>query len=75
MLLLTEVPVWPNNEEPEGFITMLDDCDLAVMLFDLTNPASVDYLRALQNKIPPHLPCVYLGNKVHHLFVHLLSRD
>jgi GTPase SAR1 family protein/Ca2+-binding EF-hand superfamily protein len=62
-LVMTEVaPEHDALEEALG--QRMADCDLAVLVFDATNPGSVDWLRGVQLRIPETVPCVYLAAKV-----------
>jgi DNA-binding NarL/FixJ family response regulator len=57
-----QVPAVAAKSE-QAFANELQDCDVAVMLFDVTDAKSVEFLEAVQRRIPSHVPCVYLGNK------------
>jgi len=61
--VLTKVPAESDTLE-EALSNNMVDCDLAVMVFDSTNPSSVDWLWGLQKRIPDTIPCVYLATKI-----------
>ena len=60
--VLTEVGT-ENDDLDEALSNGMVDCDLAVLLFDSSNPSSVDWLRSVQMQIPENVPCVYVGTK------------
>jgi Ras family protein T1 len=42
---------------------IMDKCDVAVMVFDGSDPHSFSYLAKLQQKLDPTIPCAYVLNK------------
>jgi GTPase SAR1 family protein len=60
-LILTEVP--SSSSCDELIETDFVDCDLGIMMFDVTNAESARRLGEYQKMIPQHVPCVYIGNK------------
>ncbi|GBG31524.1 Mitochondrial Rho GTPase [Hondaea fermentalgiana] len=61
--VLTEVAAEDDALE-EALANDMVDCDLAIMMFDSTNPSSVDWLAGLQKRIPESVPLVFLATKV-----------
>jgi len=61
-LVLTEIGTDQDALE-EAFANNMVDADLAVLMFDSSNPSSVDWLSGVQKRIPETVPCVYLANK------------
>jgi len=62
-LVLTEIA--PENDAlEEAFSSKMADCDLGILMFDSTNPSSVDWLAGIQKRIPDTVPCVYLASKI-----------
>jgi hypothetical protein len=43
------------------FVQNLDECDIAVLVFDPTNPMTLEWLRIQQSKLPGHIPCRYVA--------------
>lgn len=61
--VLTEVAAEDDALE-EALANQMVDCDLAIMMFDSTNPSSVDWLAGLQKRIPETVPLVFLATKI-----------
>jgi len=62
-LVLTEVAGELLSLE-QAFSCQMVDCDIAILLFDSSNPSSVDWLQRIQQRIPDTVPCVYLATKI-----------
>ena len=58
---LTETHIDPVEDKISDSMV---DCDIAILMFDIRNISSVDWLRRLQKAIPESVPCVYLCNKI-----------
>ena len=61
-LVITECPA-NSGAELEVLDSGMVDCDLAILMFDVNDPGSVEHLAAVQSSIPGAVPCVYLANK------------
>ena len=61
-MVLTECPA-NSAAELEVLDGGMVDCDLAILMFDVNDPGSVEHLATIQPSIPGTVPCVYLANK------------
>ena len=43
------------------FVQNLDDCDIAVLVYDPANLNTLDFLKIQQSKLPGHIPCRYVA--------------